>query len=65
MVGDKGKRASAESIELLGEVAKAIHEAMLNSEATQRRAKFAVSRSGSGSSTDTGPKTKVARKTRY
>lgn len=59
------ERRRKESMEKLGEVAKAIHEAMLNSKAAQRRAEFAASRSGTGSSTGAGPKTKVARKTRY
>ncbi|XP_062701862.1 uncharacterized protein LOC134285313 [Aedes albopictus] len=52
-------------LETLEEVAKAIHEAVLNSQASQRRAQFAASGSGSGSSSGSGPRMKVPRRTRY
>lgn len=50
-----------QGIEALEEVAKAIHDAMRNPQANQRRAEFASSSSGSGSR----PKKKIARKVLY
>lgn len=57
---EKEKRRK-EGIETLEEVARAIQDAMRNPEAFQRRTQYAASRSGSSS----GPKVKVARRTRY
>ena len=50
-------------IQELEKVAKAIQEAITNQNASQRRAQFAASRSGSGSGS--APKKKCARKTYY
>lgn len=52
-----------ESLEQLEQVARAIHDAMLNPQANQRRAQYASS--ASGSSSGSGPRMKVARKSRY
>lgn len=54
-----------EGIEVLKEVAQAFQEAMVKSQAQQRRARFAASGSGSSSGSSTVPKKKCARKTNY
>lgn len=63
-VSEKERRRK-EGLETLEEVAKAITEAMRNSQASQRRAQFAATGSGSASSSGSGPRMKVPRRTRY
>lgn len=63
-VSEKERRRK-EGLEALEEVAKAITAAMLNPQASQRRAQFAAAGSGSGSSSGSGPRMKVPRRTRY
>lgn len=60
-VDTEKERKRKEGLEKLEEFAKAIHDAMKNPQACHRRNQFATSGSGSGS----GPKIKVARRTRY
>lgn len=60
---DREKRRK-ESVAILEGVAKAIHEAMVNPQAKQRRAQYASFGSGSSSGSST-PKKKCARKSKY
>ena len=61
---DREKRRK-KSIAVLEGVAKAFQEAMANPQAQQRRSRFAASGSGSSSGSNTVPKKKCARKSKY